>query len=1238
MSNTRLPARLFAMLLVVAMLVTAVAPMAAAAGADAESGPAALTGRVLLDSLQARRFANEAPPRDEAVIAEAAGVPLNASAEEAQALSAAWEQQFAAKKEKSGPNPIAYAQRMRDLQQAQAMGKSPLAAGLGEVGVAKMLMIPFEFDGEDTIARCDADGNPIDEVTVEGPLHGTIPNPGDFGDNFTIWTDDFSVDWYQNLMFGNGVGVIRTDLNGGAGVDLTGVSAAKWYEEQSEGLYSIDGDIYTAWIQLPHSVAFYGWDGDELSPDGVGYPCDGTPAGPGYQFAIDVVNGVNEVDPDFDWAQYDVNGDQIVDHLMLIHAGVDNSAGGGEFGNFQLWAHSWDILCDNDGDGALEYGCIVQGEDTPDPSDDIYVGNYTHIPEDADIGVVVHEYGHDIGLPDYYDTSGATNNSSSHWDVMNSGSWNGLLGGSHPTPFNPWSRWFFGWSDPMEVNYDDPASEVMIGQSDPTPSGSEDAVWVHLPDQLRTRPNLAGDGKGWHAEIPDLSIATAAKQFDLSAASGSVVFSFDTWYQIEELWDYGFVEVSTDDGATWTGLPDMDGTTTDENPNGVPYWPGCCGLTGQGEGRLRYDLSAYAGQSSAWVRFTYATDWGTQESGWYVDNISLDDASGNLYANDLEDGSDWTIDGWAVVPYDLRYPHYYMLEWRNNQGSIASLGHDWNYQTVTDDMSGWRVDRVPHNTPGLLVWYRNQLYSNNNVVAGGREFDGPAVGAKGSTLLVDSHNDAIEYSGGIWNPAANAQATKMSNRRASSDGAFTLETTPAWMIHDYGLATNPVLDFGSQPAAPAFHDSLRSVPGWYFPGDGFVYRVLRDSSVVVPAQGTYSTRIRSLQADNAHLDREGDLTAFWGYTVGGLPLGPGHPGASGVQYGVHAKVLSRAADGSYGMVRIWNAPFEFDGMITQTAGTNPVVRGTRIDVNFQATNVGGSIDAFVVMPLDEDEMYVAGSAYGGATPLTAAYLGQLASERGLNELASRAASAAADDVVAIAYMGPVATGEMLDFGFMTEVTSMSGSIHHSAAIFDGSHFIQDIHSDSLEIVDNSAYTVNRSRRFDVDRDTFLDGGQPSSFFGSDQTMWVGFYDQMRPVVHTRLDGIPRDSYVDVAYLYLYIYDGRGFQAWPGSVLNVEAHPVTSPWMPDAANWVTPWANPGGDFGATAGVNHVGSGKVGTWLRLDVTSAVETMLRTGVNHGFILTSDDVHGIRYGFATKDNWTGLVGYLRVMFRTAN
>ncbi|MCB0200296.1 MAG: 5'-nucleotidase C-terminal domain-containing protein [Anaerolineae bacterium] len=180
--------------------------------------------------------------------------------------------------------------------------------------------------------------------------------------------------------------------------------------------------------------------------------------------------------------------------------------------------------------------------------------------------------------------------------------------------------------------------------------------------------------------------------------------------------------------------------------------------------------------------------------------------------------------------------------------------------------------------------------------------------------------------------------------------------------------------------------------------------------------------------------------------------------------------------------------------------------------------------------------------------------------------------------------------------------------------------------------------VERSMRFNIDRDTYIDGTRPSTFFGSDQTMWVGFFDQMRPVVHVPISGIPSDAQVDTAYLYLYVTEGRGFTTWSNSVINsVNAHEVTSPWMPDPVNWWTPWTAPGGDFGPVVGSNHLGSGKIGTWLRLDVTDAVQNMISMGVNYGFIVTSDDNIGVRYGLATKDNWDpSKTGYVRVYYRT--
>jgi hypothetical protein len=474
------------------------------------------------------------------------------------------------------------------------------------------------------------------------------------------------------------------------------------------------------------------------------------------------------------------------------------------------------------------------------------------------------------------------------------------------------------------------------------------------------------------------------------------------------------------------------------------------------------------------------------------------------------------------------------------------------------------------------------------------------------------------------------------------DGAFSMYDGPAWNIHDYADSANSTMDFGSAPAMPAFHDSMRSVPGWYFPGNGFVYRVDRDGSVVIPGRDVYTTRIRTLADDGAHLDREGDLTAFWGFTVGGLPLGSGHPGDDHQQFGFHAQVVDQATDGSYGTVKLWNAMNDFDGMVSQAASTSPAVMGTYVDVMVNATNIGSAVaDGLFMVPVDPDTAYVTGSAYGGAFPMTAAYAAQLAAEKGLTELGILAAEAGPEDVVAVAWAGEVPTGFTVDFGFAVQITNAPATLQHTAAVFDGATLIGGVDGDMLDVIDNSGYAVARSRRFDVDRDSFINGTRPSTYFGSDQTMWLGFYDQMRPVVHTPVNGIPGDAAVDQAWLYLYVTEGRKFGSWSSSVLeNVTAYPATTEWMPYAVNWWMPWTMPGGDFGPGGVPNHLGSGKVGTWLRLDVTAAVEDMLRGADNQGFLIMSDvNTSGVHYGLATKEFWDpSKLGYIRVYFRTAD
>jgi hypothetical protein len=317
----------------------------------------------------------------------------------------------------------------------------------------------------------------------------------------------------------------------------------------------------------------------------------------------------------------------------------------------------------------------------------------------------------------------------------------------------------------------------------------------------------------------------------------------------------------------------------------------------------------------------------------------------------------------------------------------------------------------------------------------------------------------------------------------------------------------------------------------------------------------------------------------------------------------------------------------------QSASTNPVVPGTYITVDVSAVNAVASVaDALLLAPIDPDTMYIMGSATNGAMPLTAA-------EAAAKGLADLAADRAPEDVVAVGWMGSFMLSDRVTFGFEVRVMTASGEVQHDVALFDGATFLASGGSGTLAIVDNSGYPISRSRRFNADRDTFINGAQPGAYFGDAQTMWTGYFGQMRPLVHTPMSDIPGDAYVDVAYLYLYIVEGRGFTNWSNSVINVQVHPVTTQWMPVAVNWTMPWAMPGGDYGPAVGTNHIGSGKINTWLRLDVTDAVTDMLRGSADQGFIITNTDHMAVRYALATKEYFdASKIGYIRVYFRTAN
>src|SRR3990172_9105592 len=144
----------------------------------------------------------------------------------------------------------------------------------------------------------------------------------------------------------------------------------------------------------------------------------------------------------------------------------------------------------------------------------------------------------------------------------------------------------------------------------------------------------------------DESDMQLTRAFDLSQVDGPAAFDYWLWYDLEADYDYVFLEVSPDDGETWTILQTPSGTA--EDPSGNSYGWGYNATSGGGETpewiRESVDLSEYTGQQIK-LRFEYVTDASVHLEGLLLDDVRID-AIG--YTEDFESGDGgWQGDGFV---------------------------------------------------------------------------------------------------------------------------------------------------------------------------------------------------------------------------------------------------------------------------------------------------------------------------------------------------------------------------------------------------------------------------------------------------------------------------------------------------------------------------------------------------------------------------------------------------------------
>src|SRR2546422_1062810 len=143
-------------------------------------------------------------------------------------------------------------------------------------------------------------------------------------------------------------------------------------------------------------------------------------------------------DSTVDFSRFDGDGDGVVDHIIVVHAG-DGEESNTNSPNL-IWSHRWAVV---DADPSIPGDQRLM-------ADGVQVYGYSMDAEFSPLGVFAHELGHDLGLPDLYDTDGSSLGVGV-WDVMGTGSWNGSPRGTSPAEMSAWAKVMLGGIAPTAV-------------------------------------------------------------------------------------------------------------------------------------------------------------------------------------------------------------------------------------------------------------------------------------------------------------------------------------------------------------------------------------------------------------------------------------------------------------------------------------------------------------------------------------------------------------------------------------------------------------------------------------------------------------------------------------------------------------------------------------------------------------------------------------------------------------------
>ncbi len=211
---------------------------------------------------------------------------------------------------------------------------------------------------------------------------------------------------------------------------LTGnESVGQYFRDQSNGMYEPDFEVFGIY-GLSQNRQYYG----------------GNSGGNDQNLGAMVTEACQLAAADgMSFAPYDTNNDDYCDVVIVIYAGVGEAQASTSHPE-AIWPCNWNL------NSAAYYGMGGNGAFRPNSGDplvdnfavfnELYGSNDNGTTIDG-IGTFCHEFGHCLGLPDFYDTNSGGHYGLGDWDIMCMGCYNN--DGFTPPGYSAYEKVFMGW-------------------------------------------------------------------------------------------------------------------------------------------------------------------------------------------------------------------------------------------------------------------------------------------------------------------------------------------------------------------------------------------------------------------------------------------------------------------------------------------------------------------------------------------------------------------------------------------------------------------------------------------------------------------------------------------------------------------------------------------------------------------------------------------------------------------------